>query len=175
MRRPVLHQVEMARVRGGRMGSDETFGPNGMFMFRRERGHKTELKVISSDGGGWEHVSVSTETRCPTWEEMDFIKGMFWDDDECVMQLHPPRSEWVNNHQYCLHLWKPIGDDIPRPPSEYVGVKNSKKPVESPIIMAADAADIIRLARMLVDAKDNGMDGRCVLIPYHDVKKPDQP
>jgi hypothetical protein len=23
------------------------------------------------------------------------------------MQLHPPRSIWVNTHNFCLHLWRP--------------------------------------------------------------------
>ena len=36
-------------------------------------------------------------------------KALFWDEDDCVIQYHPPRSEYVNNHQNCLHLWRPIG------------------------------------------------------------------
>jgi hypothetical protein len=38
------------------------------------------------------------------------------------MQLHPPRSEWVSNAEFCLHLWRPVGVDIPRPPALMVGV-----------------------------------------------------
>lgn len=84
-----------------------------------------ELKVIVSDSIApdfpWEHVSVSTRNRCPNWPEMDFIKRLFWDDDECVMQLHPPRCDHVNCHPYCLHLWRPTHLEIPRPPSIMVG------------------------------------------------------
>ena len=39
----------------------------------------------------WEHVSVSLPDRCPTWEEMCFIKDLFWNSDECVVQYHPPK------------------------------------------------------------------------------------
>jgi hypothetical protein len=54
---------------------------------------------------------------------MCFIKDTFWDGEDCVMQLHPPRSEYVNNHPYCLHLWRPTdGRVIPQPPSIFVGV-----------------------------------------------------
>jgi hypothetical protein len=74
------------------------------------------LRVIASHGLGWEHVSVSLPSRCPTWEEMCFIKDIFWGEDECVMQLHPPKKNYVNNHNYCLHLWKPIDIQIPQPP-----------------------------------------------------------
>lgn len=82
------------------------------------------LKVIASNGLGWDHVSVSLTNRCPNWEEMSFVKSLFWDDDECVMQLHPPKSDYINNHRYCLHLWKPQHEVIPMPLNEMVGYKN---------------------------------------------------
>lgn len=37
-------------------------------------------------------------------------------EDERVMQFHPPKSEYINNHPYCLHLWKPVDTEIPHPP-----------------------------------------------------------
>lgn len=80
-----------------------------------------ELKVIASSDGGWEHVSVSRKNRCPNWPEMSFIKSLFFLDDETVMQLHVPASDHVNDHQNCLHLWRPTNGDIPRPPSFMVG------------------------------------------------------
>ncbi len=49
------------------------------------------------------------------------IKDLFWGDSETVMQLHVPAADHVNDHPYCLHLWKPINQDIPRPPSYTVG------------------------------------------------------
>ncbi|MCR4532718.1 hypothetical protein NUV62_17465 [Acinetobacter venetianus] len=70
---------------------------------------------------GWEHVSVSLPARCPTWEEMCFIKSLFWGEDDCVIQYHPPKSDYVNNHQYCLHMWRPIEQSLPTPPSFMVG------------------------------------------------------
>lgn len=81
----------------------------------------TAIAVIASWGGGWEHVSVSLARRCPTWEEMCMVKDIFWGEDECVVQFHPPRSEYVNRHPYCLHLWKKIGEEYETPPKEYVG------------------------------------------------------
>jgi hypothetical protein len=79
------------------------------------------LRIIASSSSGWEHVSVSLHNRCPTWDEMDFVKGLFWTEDETAMQLHPPQSEWINNMPYCLHLWRPTDQAIPRPPSIFVG------------------------------------------------------
>lgn len=80
--------------------------------------------VIASNGGGWEHVSVQPCNRkrksCPTWEEMCKIKDMFFQPEECVIEYHPPKSDYVNNVETCLHLWRPIGVDIPMPPKIFV-------------------------------------------------------
>lgn len=95
---------------------------NGCFIVPLK--HQQKLRIIASDGFGWEHVSVSRRDRCPTWDEMCQIKALFWDEDDCVIQYHPPRSEYVNNHPNCLHLWRPIGVLLPMPPSIMVGFKD---------------------------------------------------
>ena len=40
-------------------------------------------------------------------------------------QFHPPRSEYVNNHPNCLHLWKPVGAEFSMPDSILVGIKEA--------------------------------------------------
>lgn len=112
---------EQYRVKTGAFASTAEDGNNGAFFIPTRPG-MAPLKVIASDGDGWEHVSVSLPDRCPTWELMCKVKGLFWDDEDCVMQLHPPRSQWVNNHSFCLHLWRPTnGQAIPTPPQYMVG------------------------------------------------------
>lgn len=130
MRNPLPAALERCRVTEGPLASDPSWGAYGKFVLLRERGLKTELRVIASGGdpddphsGGWEHVSVSTATRCPTWDEMCRVKDLFWAEDETVIQFHPPRSEYVNNHQFCLHLWKPPYE-VALPPSIFVGLKS---------------------------------------------------
>lgn len=73
------------------------------------------LTIIVSDGGGWDHVSVSHFARCPLWEEMCVVKDLFFKDDEVVMQLHPAKANYVNNHPKCLHLWRPQTEVERRP------------------------------------------------------------
>jgi hypothetical protein len=131
-----FHVPNRYRIRTGPFGSDDAYGNNGAFFVPNPHGARTEpspLRVIASDGlavpeehqalAGWEHVSVSLPNRCPTWPEMAYIKGLFWDAADCVVQFHPPESEYVNNHPYCLHLWRPVGHDIPTPPALLVGLK----------------------------------------------------
>lgn len=117
-----FHAPNQYRIRNGRFRTDEGHGNNGAFFIPTRPG-QTPLKVIASDGEGWEHVSISLPDRCPSWAEMCRIKALFWDDEDAVMQLHPPRSDWVNNHQFCLHLWRPMQSAIPLPPSLMVGIK----------------------------------------------------
>ena len=74
------------------------------------------LAVQSSDGMGWDHVSVSLPHRCPTWNEMNYIKDLFFGPEEVVMQLHPAKSRYKNVHPFCLHLWRPQRETIPLPP-----------------------------------------------------------
>jgi len=120
-------EIEEFRIRTGRQA---TFSgePYGAFIVPRHRApFHTELKIIASSGNihegiEWEHVSVSTEKRCPNWPEMCFVKDLFWAEDETVMQLHPPKNAYVNNHEYCLHLWRPLNQTIPLPPQIAVGI-----------------------------------------------------
>jgi len=108
------------RIRTGPFASKDDFGPNGYFLVPFEN---SLLVVIASDGMGWDHVSVSLKNRAPNWREMTFIKDLFFDPEETVIQFHPKKSEYVNNHDYCLHIWKKQGEDFELPPSILVGVK----------------------------------------------------
>ena len=113
---------EKFRVTTGLMKSDASYGNNGQFIVRSLK-LKQPLMCQSGEGYGWEHVSVSVHNRCPTWPEMAFIKDLFWEKDDLVVQMHPPESDYVNNHPYCLHLWRKVGsnDFCERPGRELVG------------------------------------------------------
>lgn len=105
--RKVAKEVEIAGCKGD--------SGNGVFEVRV--GAKW-FWVIASNGGGWEHVSVSpvSGNGVPTWKDMCAIKEMFFEDEEEVMQIHPKKSEYVNLHKNCLHLWRPIDVEMPTPP-----------------------------------------------------------
>lgn len=110
------------------LGSDDSYGNNGFFIFKRTvRGKDTEIRCQASDGEGWEHVSVSVNAkRCPSWNEMCYVKDLFWDKEDCVIQYHPPASEYVSTHDYVLHLWRPTTFEQPVPEKIFVGIPKSK-------------------------------------------------
>lgn len=82
--------------------------------------------VVFSNGGGWDHVSVSFSNRTPTWDEMSEVKRMFFHPDEVAVEYHPPEDQYVNNFAHCLHIWKPQGTELPAPPSWMVGASKGQ-------------------------------------------------
>ena len=96
--------------------STEADGNNGQFRIKSRRLRRT-IHAQASDGGGYEHVSVSLHDRCPSWDEMCFVKNLFWSEDDCVVQFFPPKTNYVNKHKFCLHLWRKIGSEFELPPT----------------------------------------------------------
>jgi hypothetical protein len=130
MRGEFSETVEAGRQKGRAGYPDTARGQRqGVFVLSYPLGMRP-LLVVASDGGdwvecglpgpAWEHVSVSLRDRPPTWEEMAWVKHLFWDEEECVVQFHPPRSRYVNTHPFCLHLWAVVGVAFPTPPLEAV-------------------------------------------------------
>lgn len=113
--------VEAFRITTGPMASDRSYGNNGAFRFYHQE-TKAWLAVIASDQLGWDHVSihVTNEQRCPTWEEMCYVKDLFFRDDELVIQFHPPKEDYVSRHPTTLHLWRSHKARHPLPPKELV-------------------------------------------------------
>jgi hypothetical protein len=125
MRHTIDEKLERGRLLQGDIWSSTTAdGPLGVFHVMGPTG--AVLRILSSGHDSeymWEHVSVSTQHRIPNWIEMCFVKDLFWHPEEAVMQLHPPKSDYVNHHPYTLHLWRPMRQAIPLPPSILVGPK----------------------------------------------------
>lgn len=111
-----LRTQERYRIKNGPLATSDLDGPNGCFRVPTRDG-KIQLVVIISNGGGWEHVSVSTKYRTPTWDEMEYIKRLFWEDGDTVLQFHPPLSQYINRCENCLHMWRKIGGIVELPPA----------------------------------------------------------
>ena len=97
------------------------------------------LNFIFSYQMGWEHLSVSMPSRTPTWDMMCRMKDIFWNEDETCIEYHPAKSQYVNMHKHCLHIWRPVLNDdficdpesketlIPIPPHYLVGFRNEEE------------------------------------------------
>lgn len=111
--------LEEGRVRQGPDASrpGERFGA---FVIRNMKGHQFRVIAVA-DGEGWDHVSVTMSAkRVPTWDEMCWLKRLFFADNECVVQFHPAADDYINLHPRCLHLWRLADGSFPMPPKECV-------------------------------------------------------
>ena len=100
------------------LGQPKPDGTAGAYRVPAGRSGEFLMVIAStSNSDGWDHVSVSLPHRCPTWEEMEAVKRLFFKEDEVAMQLHVPPKDHISVHPYCLHLWRPTALSIPRPPA----------------------------------------------------------
>lgn len=67
--------------------------------------------IVSRQRAGW-HLSVARPDRLPSWEEVRDARYALVPDEATMALLLPPRSEYVNAHEFCLQLYEI--------PSEYV-------------------------------------------------------
>jgi len=88
---------------------------HGWFMLKtKEDGDP--LAILATNGDEWDHISISLRNRCPTWDEMELVKRLFFEPDELAIQYHVPVSDHINIHPHTLHLWRPHNLQIPLPP-----------------------------------------------------------
>lgn len=57
--------------------------------------------------GLWHHVSVAGQHRLPSWKQLLEVKAI-WMGDVLAVQVLPPKAQYVNYHEHCLHLWRRI-------------------------------------------------------------------
>lgn len=67
--------------------------------------------AVERDGRVWLHLSLSHRGRMPHWSEIVEAKEAFLGAEARALQVFPARSEWVNIHPFCLHLWRCLDDD----------------------------------------------------------------
>jgi hypothetical protein len=61
--------------------------------------------IITKDNGKW-HLSISTPNNQPSYKEIKEARYKFLPDNIYMAQIFPPKSEFVNLHPFCHHLWE---------------------------------------------------------------------
>ena len=132
-----FHVPERSRITEGPLASASEAGQYGAFLVPSPEPGWT-LALMADDGthadvpesAGWEHVSVTAwrgtrpltgRSRTPSWKEMAFVKDLCWDPEDSVVQFHSRRTQYVNLHPDCLHLWRSTTQPIPEPPASLIG------------------------------------------------------
>ena len=130
MREPWPDELERCRILQGSDWASNPGDPYGSFQMEVTLdAARSELRIIANradrTSAWWEHVSVSTPDRCPTWAEMCVVKALFWKEDELVVPFHPRKIAYMKCHTFTLHMCRPTRhkDRMPVPPTHLVGPK----------------------------------------------------
>ena len=67
--------------------------------------------LVSQQRVGW-HLSISRKDRLPSWEEIRDARYACIPDEATMALLLPPRSEYVNVHEFCIQLYEIPGEYI---------------------------------------------------------------
>jgi len=102
-----LDRFKVVNPTSGREGSE-------YFIINYKRYH---LIVEAHQGDGWEHVSVHLDgpQRYPNWYELNFVKELFWDDVETVLQYYHKHDTDISKKKK-LHLWSKQNFEYELPP-----------------------------------------------------------
>jgi hypothetical protein len=68
--------------------------------------------AVEQDGRRWLHVSCSRRARLPSWDDLADVKAVFVGRDQYAYQVFAPASKHVNQHAFCLHLWRCLDVDV---------------------------------------------------------------
>jgi hypothetical protein len=69
---------------------------------------------VEADERRWLHLSMSYPDHVPDYAELCWAKNWFLGKDRLAIQVFPPRSEHVSDHDFTLHLWASL-DPLPLP------------------------------------------------------------
>jgi len=61
--------------------------------------------IVTIDNGDW-HLSISTANALPSYKEIKAARYHFCPDEIYMAEILPPKSEFVNLHEFVRHLWQ---------------------------------------------------------------------
>jgi hypothetical protein len=105
--------------------------------------HRSGLHVIVSvdeaPGERWLHVSCSYVDHLPSWGDLKAVKTIFIGRENEAWQFLAPESEWVDDHEFTLHLWHRLDEDsveldgpsMPPSPEVRRGHTATARPIEA--------------------------------------------
>lgn len=98
----------MPRVIPGRWVPIDAPIPGMVAYVNRAEGLTVILTAAPYDGDGrwWLHFSVASKTgQPPSWDQLIRAKEGLLGAESKAIQVIAPRSQWVNQHPGCLHLF----------------------------------------------------------------------
>lgn len=89
--------------------------PHSCMMIGKIHGVKYSVIItdrIEQDAKSWLHVSVASPNRMPDYNVMKFVKAVFMPKLLDAYEVHAKKSNHVNIHENCRHLWCCLDGDV---------------------------------------------------------------
>ncbi|MEA2090951.1 MAG: hypothetical protein U9O83_01135 [Campylobacterota bacterium] len=67
--------------------------------------NKGVIAIVTVDAG-MHHISISHRGRLPNYKEIKEARYQLCPNEIKMAQIYPPKEEFVNLHENCLHLWE---------------------------------------------------------------------
>ena len=61
--------------------------------------------IVTKDLRRW-HLSISTPNASPSYKEIKEARYKYVPDNVTMAQIFPSKSEFINLHPFCHHLWE---------------------------------------------------------------------
>lgn len=69
--------------------------------------------IIAKEVGLW-HMSISHESRLPTWDEIKQVRYDLLPRDRDFAMILPRPEHYINIHNYCFHLHEMTSQELPQ-------------------------------------------------------------
>ncbi len=87
-------------------------GIDGRLWRRRDNRMSVLASIaVELDEKQWLHLSIAHPSRMPTYKELVYLKRHWAGEDRKCIMVFPPRTEHVDFHHFCLHLFSCLEDD----------------------------------------------------------------
>jgi hypothetical protein len=63
-------------------------------------------------GERWWHVSLARPNRLPSWDDIRKVKDVFVGRQNTAVSVLPSEDNYVNHHNFCLHIWRCLDREI---------------------------------------------------------------
>jgi hypothetical protein len=86
-------------------------------MWVNERAHRSLIWSVAKEADDrlWLHISIASPDKLPAWAELVAAKEWIAGTERYGYQVVPPRSRYVNQHEFAVHVFVPVEGEPPLP------------------------------------------------------------
>lgn len=120
--RRVTKNFQHPLLKSPRFITDDTAGTKGAFLLGKPGFPQSKYFFCAVDVvNGWEMVAITipSEKRKPTLQEMEYVRTFFWDPTDIVILLSMGQRQIIHERPFTAYLWKKVDNKVVLPDFAY--------------------------------------------------------